>query len=275
MSAVRVNTLGPLQITAGTTLTVAAGKQRAVLAVLLLYAGRVVPLHRIVDELWEQAPRTAVSLVRQYVFHLRRILEPAKAAGLEIHTLAGGYQLSLPAAAGDADEFHRLVLLGRRQVTEGRPAEARLTADRALALWRGPAFADVPAGRLIAAERERLDEARLGLQELAATADMRSGDVTGAVGRLRALVIEHPLRENLHEALVLALLTAGRRTDAMIAYRRARATLLGELGLEPGAGLRRLERAIRDDDVSRFRLPAQPAACRWPAGCAPSCRYAG
>jgi DNA-binding SARP family transcriptional activator len=260
---VRVDTLGPLRITGERTLTVTAAKQRAVLALLLVYAGRVVPLHRIVDELWERPPPTAVGLVRQYVFHLRRILAPARAAGVRIHTHAGGYQLDLPAVSGDADEFQRLALLARRQFSGAGPAEARSTVDRALALWRGPAFADVPAGRLIAAERERLEETRLCLQELGALADLHTGDAVAAVGRLKALVAEHPLRENLREALVRALLDAGRRGDALAAYRSARAMLRRDLGLEPGEGLRRLERAIRGDTPAAIRsVPLPPMAWR-------------
>ena len=257
---VRVDTLGPLEITCETTLTVSAAKQRAVLAVLLVFAGRVVPLHRIIDELWEQAPPTAVGLVRQYVFHLRQTLTPVRGAGVEIRTCFGGYQLVLPAVAGDRDEFQSLALLAHRQYAEGCPAEARRSADRALALWRGPAFADVPDGRLVAAERERLDEIRLDLEELGAMADLRTGNAAAAVGRLRTLVAEHPLREHLHESLVRALLTAGRRADALVAYRKASATIVHELGLAPGRGLRRLERAIRDDDEAAAYHPVAPAA---------------
>ncbi|MDY7083657.1 MAG: AfsR/SARP family transcriptional regulator [Actinomycetota bacterium] len=252
----RVNTLGPLQITGETTLTVNAAKQRAVLAVLLVCAGRVVPVPRIVDELWEQAPPTAVGLVRQYVFHLRRALAPARAGGLEIRTCFGGYQLTLPAEAGDADEFRRLALQAHREFAAGRPADARHTTERALGLWRGPAFADVPAGRLVTAERERLDEIRLGLEELGARSDLLTGDAAAAVGRLKALVAENPLREHLHEALVHALLAAGRRADALAAYRCARSTIARELGLAPGKGLRRLERAIREDEEIAYDPPA-------------------
>jgi DNA-binding SARP family transcriptional activator len=252
---VRFLVLGPLSLQDGDAHRINAAKQRSLLAALLINANQVVSVDHLVAEIWaDDPPSTAGNLVRQYVSHLRKLL----GAGVELQTHSAGYLLVLDRDDLDITEFERLAEQARRQLHAGEPVEAKRTVVRALRLWRGQAFADVPTGPSAAAERLRLDELHGSVEQLGAEADLAAGRTTEAICELTALTARFPLRERLYVLLMRALVGAGRKAEALAVYRSARHTLVAEVGLEPCPELRAAERAIlTEDDVPG--TPRQPA----------------
>ena len=230
---------------------VGAPKQRALLAVLLIDLNRVVSVDRLIAELWEEPPATALNVVRQYVSRLRKLLAPGRADGVELRTYSSGYALAGPHGISDAAQFEQLVQTARAQLREGHAGEARQSVDRALGLWRGDAFSDVPSVPCVAAERARLTELHTSAEELTAEAKLRSGDVAEAVSELTALTIRNPLRERTHATLMRALSADGRKADALRVYSMARETLQSELGVEPCSELRRVQHDILVGNLDR------------------------
>ena len=231
---------------------------RALLAVLLLHRGEVVSTDRLIGALWgEQASGTAAKTVQVYVSNLRKTLGD----GLLV-TRGRGYLLQAEACQVDSDRFEALVAESRvaLQAGDGRGAAELLRG--ALALWRGPALADLAYQGFAQAEIARLEDARLEALEARIDADLAVGQLSGLVGELEALVGEHPLRERLQGQLMLALYRSGRQADALESYRKARRSLVEELGLEPGPRLQDLERAILAQDPA---LDPPPGAPRPPA----------
>ena len=223
--------LGPLEVlSGGHAIDLGGGKQRTLLAVLLLDANTVVSRDRLVGALWEDAPpETAPKALQVYVSGLR------KALGRErLQTKAPGYVLALQHGELDRHRFDEL-----RE--SGRPAEA-------LALWRGPALADFARSRFARTEIARLEDLRLGCLEDRIDDDLGEGDHAELAGELEALVAEHPLRERLRGQLMLALYRSGRQAEALAAYQAARRSLVDELGIEPGRELRELQRRILEQD---------------------------
>jgi WD40 repeat protein/DNA-binding SARP family transcriptional activator/energy-coupling factor transporter ATP-binding protein EcfA2 len=224
-------------------------KERAVLAVLAGRAGRSVPVAEIVAGVWgSQPPRTAEKTLQSYVMRLRRALRAAGAAAEGVLcTDAVGYRLAVPAEAVDALCFERLMERARRE----RASDPGLAAESyraALALWRGPAYAGLVDAPWLQGEADRLDELRLVCVEERLGAELDAGGGDELVAEIEPLVGEHPLRERLWEALLLALYRAGRQAEALAAYRRARALLAEELAVEPGPGLRGLQAQILAHD---------------------------
>ena len=229
--------LGPLEVRdGGETISVGRGKPRALLVLLLLNAGRVVPTERLIDELWgDEPPATASTALQVYVSKLRKALGDDA-----IRTRSPGY--SIESGPEDLRAFERLTAEAREV---DAAASARLLRD-ALALWRGPPLADVD----LPAERSRLESLRLAAQERLFEAELELGLAADVVPELEALIAEHPLRESLRALLMLALYRSGRQADALTAYHDARRTLVDELGIEPGERLHELEQAIlRHDDA--------------------------
>lgn len=234
--------LGPLEVRDdGRTIAIGRGKPRALLALLLLNAGRVVPVERLIDELWgEEPPATAVTALHVYVSRLRKALgEDA------IRTQTPGYAIDEEPA--DLRAFERLSAEARGAAPE---AAANLLRD-ALSLWRGAPLCDVD----LPVECARLEELRLGAQERLIEAELALGQGTDLVPELEALVAEHPVREPFRAQLMLALYRAGRQADALDAYRDARRTLVEELGIEPGGRLQQLEQAILRQDAVLAAMP--------------------
>ena len=240
-----VGLLGPLEV-AGPDGRVRIGgaKERLVLALLLLRAGEVVSRDALVDALWgDDPPATAVKTLQGYVARVRRALE---AAGLTdvLETRAPGYVLCVSADSIDVVGFERHATAGRGALVDGDASRAKAELDEALGLWRGDALADCRDGGWAGTEALRLDELRISTVEDRIDADLMLGHHGVLVGEIESLVARHPLRERLWGALMLALYRAGRQADAVRAYQRARDVLVEELGLEPGAELRRLEAAV-------------------------------
>src|SRR2546425_663189 len=224
------------------------GRARSLLALLILHAGEPVAAERIIDELWgEDHPRTAGTVVQGLVSRLRRSLEPARAKGgpsAILKTAGTGYCLAIPPESIAANRFKGLLARARTAPPEER---SEILAD-ALGMWRGPALADFSyepfAQRAIAA----LEELRIQAIEDRVEADLslrRGGDL---VAELEEVIAGNPFRERLRGFLMLALHRAGRRADALEAYRKTRSLFAEELGLEPGPGLRQLEAAIFRED---------------------------
>jgi predicted ATPase/DNA-binding SARP family transcriptional activator len=218
-------------------------KQRALLAALLLRAGAAIPRDVLVDALWgETPPASAVQSLQVYVHGLRKALGAAR-----IETRGTSYRVVLDPGELDLERFETLVTRATRELDITRSDAAAALLREALALWQGPALADLGEEPLARAERERLDEERLHALELLGDAELAVGRHDVLLGELDALVAEHPFRESFRRQQVLALYRAGRQQEALDAYQAARAAL-DELGIEPSAELRELERAVLRQD---------------------------
>ncbi|MEX5721878.1 BTAD domain-containing putative transcriptional regulator, partial [Geodermatophilus maliterrae] len=259
----RYRVLGPLEVTGpdGRPLDVGGAKPRALLALLLAEAGRVVSVDRIVTTLWgDEPPPTVTGTLQAYVSHLRRVLEPERGprqAARVLLTRAPGYLVQVEAADLDSLRFAALVEDGDRALGAGDPARAVSVLDRALDLWRGeplPELGDGPG----AAERLRLAELHVHARERRAEALTAVGRADAAVPELQRLVAEHPLRERLWARLVTALYAADRQADALDALRRCTALLRDELGIDPGPELRDLEQAVLRQDPGLTRRAPRP-----------------
>lgn len=236
-----VRVLGPLEVLEGARYRwIGAAKWRALLATLVIHRGRTVSVDRVCDELWgDLPPRGAANLVHGYVMRLRRTL--GDRGGRLLVTRSPGYQLTVPPCRIDTGRFSTLAAEG---LATSDPGTAADTLAEALALWRGPALADVPVTPLVQAEVTRLEELRLTVIEARVEADLALGRHAGLVAELQALVRDHPLRERLWSHLMTALHRSGRGGDALAAYRRLHGILRDELGIAPNPALRRLHQRI-------------------------------
>ncbi|MGA5302577.1 BTAD domain-containing putative transcriptional regulator [Nucisporomicrobium flavum] len=235
--------LGPIGADAGgEPVAIGGARQRAVLARLLVARGRVVPVDRLVGDLWETPPDAAVAAIRTFVADLRRVLEPDRLPRRPAELLVTsppGYALPAAPDAVDAWRFEAAV------TRTGDPAADALTRlDDALALWHGPAYAEHEAEPWARAEIDRLNELRMLAVERRAEALLELGRAAEAVSDLQAHTTQAPLREDAWHLLATALYRAGRQGEALAALRRARDVLVGELGVDPGPRLRRLETDI-------------------------------
>jgi len=186
-------------------LPLGGAKQRSLLAILLLRAGEVVSVDRLIDELWGEAPpEDAPTALHQHVSRLRKLLEPHAV----LVTRSPGYVVELGEGELDLHAFERFVAEGRRSLEAGDSAAAATVLRRALALWRGRPLADLEYERFAADAVARLDEAWLEALELRVDADLALGRHTELVGELQTLVRNHPLRERLLRQMLLALFTA-------------------------------------------------------------------
>ena len=247
--------LGPLEVLAGgEPLQLGRGRQRALLARLLLDADRVVSVARLIDDLWgEGAPETAVKMVQVYVSQLRKRL-PASL----VVTRAPGYALELRGAELDLHRFEEFLARGRDALEAGRAQAASDDLRAELALWRGTALAEF-SEPFASSEGTRLEELRLICLEERIEADLMLGRHGDLVGELETLVERQPLRERLRSQLMRALYGAGRQAEALTAYRAYRKRLAEDLGMEPSAALRELERRILRQDPE-LEAPALPRA---------------
>jgi len=233
-------------------------KQRALLGFLLLHANEPVSRDRLVDELWgDAAPPTVNAALSGYLTKLRRALANGDEDAV-LATRAPGYVLQVDPEALDAAVFDRLVEEGRAALARGEAGEAAALLREALALWRGPALADLAYEPFAQQEIRRLEELRVEAVEERVDADLALGRHDRLVPELEVLVAEHPFRERLRAQLILALYRCGRQADALAAYQAARRTLDEELGLEPGRRLQELEQAILQHDPA-IEAPARPA----------------
>src|SRR3954471_4275082 len=254
--------LGPLEVRDGLAPIVLAGRrQRALLARLLLDANRTVATDRLVDDLWgEVVPESAQKMVQIHVSQLRKVLP----SGM-LCTRPPGYAIELDPATIDVIRFERLRLEGEAAHAAGIAALAAERFNEALGLWRGEPLAEFqePFAR---AEAARLEELYLACIEARIAVDLDRGRHAELVAELEPLVARHPLREGLRAQQMLALYRAGRQSEALAAYQTFRNHLSAEVGLEPSAPLRDLERRIlrQDADLDLAVAPPPPLAVAAP-----------
>jgi predicted ATPase/DNA-binding SARP family transcriptional activator len=230
---------------AGVSLPLGGPKQRALLAVLVLDANRVISRERAIDSLWaDDPPGRAVNALQVMVHGLRKSLGNDR-----IETHGAGYLLAAAPQDIDLGRFEQMVAEGQAALVGGDPATAATKLRTGLELWRGEPLADLPA-EILDLERRRLAEERLNALELRVDSELALGRHESLVAELEPLVAEHPFRERLRAQLMLALYRSGRQADALAAYRSARVAFDEELGLEPGPALKELERAILRQDPS-------------------------
>ncbi|WNV86894.1 BTAD domain-containing putative transcriptional regulator [Umezawaea sp. Da 62-37] len=244
----RFGVLGPLEVTGDHgPVDLKGARHRAVLARLLVAGGRVVPVTRLIDDLWDDAPEGALGAVQTFVGALRKVLEPdrpPRTPSKLLVTVPPGY--ALHAGSVDALRFEAAVAESADLLAAGRAEQARVLLDGVLGLWRGPAYAEFADLGWARGEAFRLDELRVLAVGRRAEAALASGRAAESVPDLEAQVGSHPLREDGWRLLALALYRTGRQGDALAALRRAREVLRAELGVDPGEGLRRLEADILD-----------------------------
>jgi WD40 repeat protein/DNA-binding SARP family transcriptional activator/class 3 adenylate cyclase len=241
---IQFRVLGPLEVDAGGgPLPLGGPKQRAVLAHLLFRANELVPAETLVDELWgEEPPDKARNIIQTYISHLRKALGPDR-----IQSHAPGYRLRLDSSELDAIRFDALM----RDAKKALPVDPNIavgTIEDALALWRGPALADLADQPSLLAEAARLDELRLEAQEHRIEALLASGAQARTIGELETMLTRHPWRESLWGLLMLAFYREGRQAEALSTYQRAREILADELGIDPSPELTRLhDRVLKQD----------------------------
>jgi DNA-binding SARP family transcriptional activator len=229
--------LGPLEVSDETGHLLLGGqKQRAVLALLLLEAGRVVSVDRLVEALWgEEPPRTAVTSLQNFVSQLRKLLGPEI-----LETKPPGYRLNVRPGELDLGRFRTMVEDARTAAPQERAAKL----GEALDLWRGPPLADFSFESFAQPQIAHLEELRLSTLEERVQADLEAGRHTELVGELEALVEQHPVRERLRGQYMLALYRSERQAEALQTYQDGRRILVDQLGIEPSRELQQLHGAI-------------------------------
>src|SRR6516164_1753293 len=247
--------------------------QRALLAILVVEAGHVVPVDRLIDLLWrDEPPAAAIASVQAYVSQLRRVLEPgrpARAPAQVLVTQDPGYVLRITDGQVDALRFQALARQAHNDLAAGQPAAAAAGLEGALALWRGAPLAEFAAEPWAVPLVARLTEAHDLATEDRIDASLAVGGHARAAADLEAMVEARPLRERRWGQLIVATYRCGRQADALRAYQRCRTVLAGELGLEPGPELRQLEAAVLAQDPSLDWHTAAAAAGVPPAAAEP------
>ncbi len=244
-SDVDIRVLGPVSVVVdGRPLALGGQKQRTVLALVIAGAGRSVSADALIAGVYgDDASDGAKRTIHTYVSNLRREL------GDVIAPSGGGYELRGDPASIDAVRFEKLYRDGS-ELVEDAPEQAATLLKDALGLWRGHAYADVEAHTVLEAEMARLDELRLSALEARLGADLALGFHRDLVGELEAVTSEYPLRERLREHQMLALYRAGRQSEALRVFTRARQFLADELGIDPSRELQELEQKILMQDPS-------------------------
>jgi DNA-binding SARP family transcriptional activator len=238
--------LGPIDARRGQeSIPLSGARRRALVARLLVAGGRSVSGDRLIEDVWDGNPTAAShATLRSHISQLR------KALGDRLVATGAGYRLDLDAALVDAAEFERCVLDGSNHLAAGDASEARLLFDRALALWRGPALAEVADRPWAQPEAARLEELQAAAVEDAISARLATGEHEVVVALAEAAVADEPLREQRWGHLMLALYRCGRQADALRAYQRLRGVLADELGINPSPPLTALEMRILQQDAS-------------------------
>jgi len=254
-SVVDFRILGPLEVwDPDRPLPLGGGKQRALLAILLLEANRVVSTERLIELLWgEEAPETVGNTLQVTVSQLRKILEPGHVRGDPYKVLVSqepGYLIRISPEQLDLSRFEQL----RRKAHEARSdADWEAVAGHlhaALALWRGMPLSDLAQELYVITEANRLNEMRMQAIEDRLEAELTLGRHADIVGEIQSLVAQHPLRERLRGQLMLALYRSGRQGDASNVFHETRAALVEQLGMEPSPALQKLFKAILNQDPS-------------------------
>jgi DNA-binding SARP family transcriptional activator len=247
----------------GDLVAVGGPRLRALLAMLLLDAGRMVGVGRLAEGLYDQdAPGDPAHALQSQVSRLRRGLRAAGWPDTAVEFGPGGYRPAVDPDDVDAHRFERLVGEGRQALTTGDPTRAAGLLREALALWRGPALADVTDAPFAEAQAARLETLRVTAVEDRVEAELALGEHRRLAAELPGMVAAHPLRERLRGQLMRALYAGGRQAEALEVFEDARRTLAEELGVDPSPELGsvhlavlRAERSLAE--VPRAGVPAQ------------------
>jgi predicted ATPase/DNA-binding SARP family transcriptional activator len=260
-NALQFRILGPVEVLRGQeSVSLRTVKQRTLLAYLLLHRNKTIATSRLVALLWpNDPPATAPKMVRMQAAQLRAALDGSGNGALRIDP--GTVRLDVAPGQLDLDRFEDLLASAHASLDRDDPAGAASDLREALAIWRGSALADVATDPGLRPDVARLEELRLAALEDRVDAELRCGRHADLVGELERLVGENPRRERFAAQLMLALYRSGRQVDALDVYRRTRATLVDEVGVEPGPELHRLEQEIlrQDEALARPRRPEPPA----------------
>jgi DNA-binding SARP family transcriptional activator len=254
----RIRVLGPLAIQWEDQLaTPTASKPRRLLAVLLLRAGRIVPLSDLAQELWgDEPPASARATLQTYILHLRKLLSramnvsPVEVARTVLLTTPSGYLFRVGRGDFDLTRYEQLALEGRRALAARENEVAADLLVQAGRLWRGPTLAGLTTGQVLHPQVKRLEEARLVTAEQSVEARLRLGRHQEVLSELSALTAEYRLNESLHALRMVALHRSGRRQDALHVFHQLSAAMRDELGLEPSKRLHLVQRAILADDAA-------------------------
>ncbi len=260
-AAVEIRILGPVEVIAGgRTVSVGGSRSRALLAMLALRPNQLVAAEFIAAELWPgQPPDRAMPILHVRVAELRRALRGAGEHD-RVVTRAPGYLLRVGDGEVDASRFAELVGQGRVLLAAGDATGACEQLDEALRMWRGPPLADLPDLGWASGAVTRLEEARLAATEWRTQAALATGGASELTAELAELTGEHPLRERLWGLRMLALYQAGRQAEALRIYQQARASLVRDLGVEPGAELRELHARILAQDPGLHPAPGRESS---------------
>jgi predicted ATPase/DNA-binding SARP family transcriptional activator/class 3 adenylate cyclase len=256
--------LGPFEVTrGGEKLAVGGPRQQAVLVALLMHANEVVATDQLIEMVWgDSAPAKAANTLHGYVFHLRRALEPTRGQGKPAEILVSepnGYRLHARPDEIDAAQFERLADHGRRLLEAGDSRAAELTLTEALGLWRSDPLPGFEDHEFATTEISRLRERRTQAAEDHLAALLNTGEHDAVIAAAETLCTQHPWRERLWGLRMTALYRVGRQADALAAFQTVRATLIDELGVEPGPDLRALEQRILAQDVELDLSPTTGA----------------
>lgn len=247
----RIEVLGPIRVKDdGAEIALERKQLRLVLALLVEAKGQVLTTDQLVDRVWgEKLPDHARKTIQGHVSKLRSILHDPDA----IETTGGGYRLG-ERTSTDVDEFESLIGEAHKHLAD-RPEHASTMLRQALAMWRGPPYADLRDEQSLQTEIRRIEELHLiGLEDRIA-ADIATGEEADVVAQLEGLIDQHPLRERLHGLHMTALYRGGRQTEALATYQRLRRTLNGEFGLDPSPQLQELELQILRQDPALGAAP--------------------
>lgn len=259
--------LGPLLIRVGREhRRVPPGRQRALLALLVVQAQQTVTADRLIEALWGEAlPGNPANALQGRISQLRKTLREPDGEQVLVQQGAG-YCLDVPLETIDAYRFERLARAAHELLASNDPAGAADTLRDALGLWRGAALEDVADEPWALTEAQRLNELRLGAVEDRVEADLALGRHSALVAELEELVAANPLREGLRKQVMVALYRSGRQADALSAYHEGRDLLADELGIDPSPALRELEKRILCQDPALDWQPTVPASPPEPVG---------
>lgn len=253
---VNIQVLGPFRVQLlEKQVTPTAAKQRQILALLALNAGRVVPVRTLLDEIWgDDPPSTCLPTLQTYISQMRNRFATALPRGYDarefISTHHGGYMLRSDWFQTDVAEFERIARMGRAASERGDYQEASDTLTKALELWQGPILSDVPCGRILELETISLEEKRVGVLNRRIESDLALQRHSDVLGDLRLLTAKYPMNENLSGFFIIALYRSGRVARALEEFRRLRAVLRSELGIDPSPKLERLHQLVLARDPS-------------------------
>ncbi|OKI06167.1 ATPase [Streptomyces sp. CB02923] len=260
----RIAVLGPVRVFdgEGTPVGIGGARPRMLLGRLALAAGDMVSPDALIDGLWgTRPPADALNSLHALVYRLRKALPD----GQLLESTGAGYRLAVPKEHVDVARFEALAARGERELAAGTPQEAAALLGEALALWQGPALADVREAPYAGPAGARLEELRTAALENRCEAELRLGHHAGVLADLEAASADHPLRERLAALRMRALHAAGRQSDALAVFEDVRRRLADELGVDPSAGLREAHLAVLRGDEKPPAARVGPAPGRLPA----------